>query len=123
MREGGVTVNDTPKVHCVEPTIEDHCITFKDSDLRIPLQLNGVFSYFNTRKPLPSELYDKDRVFLTPDAGEWNAYCTSYATNELAMTNHEGNISVNTTHAKVPMQSSYDPNEIFELAGFQTQSI
>ena len=37
MREGGVTVNDIPKTHCTYPSIEDHCISFKDTDLRIIL--------------------------------------------------------------------------------------
>jgi len=81
MREGGVIVNDIPKMHCPDLTIDDHCISFKDIDLRIPLQLNGVFSYFHTRKPLPSELYARDKVFITPDAFEWNPHCTSYAQN------------------------------------------
>ena len=37
MREGGVIVNDIPKMHCEFPCIDDHCISFKDIDLRIPL--------------------------------------------------------------------------------------
>ena len=36
------------------------------------------------------------------------------------MTNHEGEISTNTTQAKLPMQPSHDPDEIFELASVQT---
>ena len=103
MREAGLIVNDIPKMHCANPSIDDHCISFKDTDLRIPLQLNGIFSFFNTRKPLPSELHDKDKVFITPDASEWNPHCNSYAQNEVAMTNHEGDISSNTTQAKLPM--------------------
>ena len=78
MREGGLIVNDIPKIHCDDPCIEDHCILFKDIDLRIPLQLNGILSYFNSKKPLPSELYDKDKGFITPNASEWNHHCTSY---------------------------------------------
>ena len=81
MREGGVIVNDVPKIHCDNPNIYDHCISFKDIDLKIPLQLNGIFSYFNSRKPLPSELYNKDKVFITPDASEWNPHCLSYSHN------------------------------------------
>ena len=36
------------------------------------------------------------------------------------MTNHEGDISSNTSQAKLPMQPSHDPNEIFELASVHT---
>ena len=79
MREARRNVNDIPKMNCTDPSINDHCISFKDTDLRISLQLNGIFSYFNTRKPLPSELYEKNKVFITPDAIEWNHHCKSYA--------------------------------------------
>ena len=36
------------------------------------------------------------------------------------MTNHEGELSTNTTHVKLPMQPADDPDEIFELASVQT---
>ena len=29
LREGGLTVNDIPKIHCAEPTTNDHCISLK----------------------------------------------------------------------------------------------
>ena len=70
MREGGLIVNAIPKIHCDDPCIEDHYILFKYIDIGIPLQLNGIFSYFNSRKPLPSELYDQDKVFITPNASD-----------------------------------------------------
>ena len=75
MRDAGVTLNDTPKIHSKDPTIDDHFITFKDSDIRIPLQLSGVFSYFHTRKPTLSELHEFPNFFLTPDANDWNPNC------------------------------------------------
>ena len=120
MREGGLTVNDIPKMHCDDPCIEDHCILFKDIDLRIPLQLNGIFSYFNSRKPLPSELYDKDKVFITPDASEWNPHCASYSHNESIMTNYEGEMA---TPLPSPMDKelTFDTDEIFELASVKQQ--
>ena len=34
MRAGGVIVSDVPNMHCVDPTIEYHCIWFKNSDLK-----------------------------------------------------------------------------------------
>ena len=51
MRENGITVNECAKIHCEDPTLEDHAIIFKGYDLCIPLQLHGIFSYFVTRKP------------------------------------------------------------------------
>ena len=95
MRESSATVNDVPKIHCVDPTSDDHCITFPDSELRIPLHLNGTFSYFHSRKPTQSELEESDKIFITPDRQSWNPYCTSYQLNERSMLNYEGEI----THA------------------------
>ena len=78
LRQGGIVVNDTPKIHCTDPTSDDLCMLFPQSELRIPLKLNGIFSYFNTRKPLPSELCTKDKIFITPDSVEWNPNCQSF---------------------------------------------
>ena len=46
LREAGIKCNDIPKIHCVDPSNQDHCISFPDSSLRIPLMLCGIFSYF-----------------------------------------------------------------------------
>ena len=75
MRAARVTLNDNQKIHSKDPTIDNHCITFEDSDLRIPLQLSGVFSYFHTRKPTFSELHECPKLFLTPYANDWNPNC------------------------------------------------
>ena len=93
LRQGKTVVNDTTKIHCADPTYDDHCILFPQSDLRIPLKINDIFSYFNSRKPLPSELYGKDKVFITPDSVEWNPNCPSFEQNENDITDHEGYIT------------------------------
>eukprot|EP00957_Ditylum_brightwellii_P165080 12568535-Ditylum_brightwellii.AAC.1 len=51
LREAGIRVNDTPKIHKVNSTVDDYVITFPGERLRIPLGLWGVFSYFPTSKP------------------------------------------------------------------------
>ena len=58
MRSGGAVVKDVPKIQCPDPTENYHSISFHDSELKIPLQLNGIFSYFNTRKPSEDELQE-----------------------------------------------------------------
>ena len=56
MREAGLTVNDVPKIHTKDQELNDetHCIAAKEGDngvdLKIPLKLDGIFSYFPTRK-------------------------------------------------------------------------
>ena len=116
MREGGVDVNDVPKIHCKDPTVHHHCLTFPSIDLRVPLQLLGTFSYFHTRKPDSRELFEKDKIFITPDSAEWNPHCISFEQNERAMLNYEGEMNSNNRRTNLPMQSDDDPAEIFELA-------
>jgi hypothetical protein len=95
MRLAGNTVNECPKYQCTDPTEDDHCIIFNDdeTDLRIPLQLNGVFSFFHTRKPTDDELQGCEKVMMTPDASSWNPYCPSFELNERSMTTYNGAIS------------------------------
>lgn len=93
MREGGVKVNDVPKIHCKGPTEDHHALSFTDSSLRIPLSLSGIFSYFHTRKPDEKELFECKKLFLTPDSNDWNPHCASFATNEESMLNFRGEIA------------------------------
>ena len=60
LRDHGLRVNDEPKYMVVDPTEDHHAIvgpTLEGSDevFRIPLRLDGVISYFNTRKPSKTE--------------------------------------------------------------------
>ena len=61
MRAGGTIANDVPKIHNEEPTVDNHCVLFDNSDLQIPLQLNRVFSYFHTRVPTERNLMSARR--------------------------------------------------------------
>jgi len=74
-------------VYCLVPSIEDHSIRFKDSSLHIHVQLKGIFSYVQTRKPSPDELIHNGNIFLTPDSEDWNPYFTSFSQNEPSMLN------------------------------------
>ena len=120
MRAGGATVNDTAKIHCNDPTVNDHCIIFKNADLRIPLQLTGTFSYFHSRLPLVHELHDCDKVFITPDASDWNPNCTSFELNERTMTNFEGELQDPIRRSNIQMNIDDEASEIFELAAVKT---
>ena len=92
MRAGGVLVNEIPKIHCSNPRTTDHCISFRNHDLSIPLQLNGIFSFFHHRIPTMEELHGCDKIFITPDSTTWNPNCDSFSRNEQSMTDYEGNI-------------------------------
>ena len=67
MRESGSSVNKTPKIYCTDPTSKDHYITFADSDLKIPLHINGTFYFFHKRRRTTDELQSCEKIFITPD--------------------------------------------------------
>ena len=98
MRENGIVVNECAKIHCEDPTREDHTIIFKGYDLHIPLQLHGIFSYFITRKPdivslegVHEPLNNATEIYtLTP--ARWNPHTDIYMLNEESIVDWEGNI-------------------------------
>ena len=85
------------------PTIEDHCIRFNDSDLKIPMHLSSTFLYFHSRLPTVDELYSCDKLFIKPDSSDWHPHCLSFEHNERAMLNFEGEIVYETGRYKQPM--------------------
>ena len=93
MREAGLTVNDVPKIHLDDPGNDDHMILApRESDIRIPLSLRGIFSYFHHRLPTRDEILEEEKIIMTPDSAEWDPYSDHYARNEESMTDFEGNI-------------------------------
>ena len=103
IRVGGVIVIDVPKIHCEDPTIEYHCIWFKNSYLKIPMQLSGTFSYFYSRLTTVDQLYSCDKVFITPDSSDWHPHCLSFEQNERSILNFEGEIVDETRIDQQPM--------------------
>ena len=49
LREVGLVLNDTPKIHCNVTSAEDHSLFDEDTGLRIPFTLDGTFSVFKSR--------------------------------------------------------------------------
>ena len=93
LREAGITVNDVPKIQVNDPTVEDHALVFKDGELRIPLSLWGMFSYFPSRKPTLEQVRQCEDVYiLTPDSDQWDPHTDVYARNEENMVDWEGNM-------------------------------
>jgi hypothetical protein len=94
LREAGLIVNETPKIHVEDPAIQDHSIYFEAFKLRIPLALWGIFSYFPTRKPTIKDLQsDENEVLLITPDGPWTPHTDVYARNEENMLDHFGNIT------------------------------
>ena len=49
LRSISIKVSYITKIHCDKPTIENHSIYDEKTKLQIPLQFDGIFSYFPTR--------------------------------------------------------------------------
>ena len=49
LREAGLVLHDTPKIHFNIPIAEDHSLFDEETGLRIPLTLDGTFSVFKLR--------------------------------------------------------------------------
>ena len=97
LRETGVTVNNVPKIHKEDPTVDDHAITFVEMGFRIPLSLWGIFSYFPTSKPTYDDLLNPNEVYILSRA-TWNPHSNAYSTNEESMLDWEGNIQPKKDH-------------------------
>ena len=97
LREMGVTVNDIPKIHKEDPTMDDHAITFVETGFRIPLSLWGIFSYFPTSKPTHDDLLNPNEVYILSPA-TWNPHSDVYSMNEESMLDWEGNMQPKKDH-------------------------
>ena len=112
MREEGLEVRDTPKIHVKEPTVEYHSIYFSDESLRITLSLNGIFSSFPTRRPTTKYLIDKIPVLITPEGTTWNPHSNLYKKNEDLHPDWKGEILDRRYHNKALLNESDDPLNI-----------
>ena len=97
LREMGVTVNDVPKIHKQDPTVDDHAITFAETGFRIPLSLWGIFSYFPTSKPTHDDLLNPNEVYILSPA-TWNPHSDAYSANEESILDWEGNMQPKKDH-------------------------
>ena len=82
-------MNDVPKIHKEDPTVDDHTITFAETGFRIPLSLWGIFSYFPTSKPTHDDLLNPNEVYILSPA-TWNPHSDAYSANEESMLDWEG---------------------------------
>jgi hypothetical protein len=94
MREARAVVNDTPKIHLKDPSENNNAICFESAELRIPLHLSGIFSYFPCRAPTLVDLTntEDDRTLLATPDGRWDSHSDHYAQNKEFMLDFSGNM-------------------------------
>jgi hypothetical protein len=73
-------------------TGNDHAIVFPDESLHIPLQLNGIFSYFYTRMPMSQEIDKCTKIIITLNGTDWDYHNESYALNKEYMLDWHSNM-------------------------------
>ena len=85
LREAGLLLNYTPKIHCKDPSVEDHSLFDEETGPRIPFTLNGTFSMFETRSLTEDEIENAENyptLFLSPDSNMWYPYDELYKLKE-----------------------------------------
>ena len=127
LREHGVTVNDIPLIRIPpdQRSINSHCILLPDSDLRIPLSFSKPISYFVTRKPTQSEVFDSlnhNHVELTSSL-EWSPYDHTSTTDESQLRERVERHAYSLTTFPLPVSelaqitSALDPLSLFAGLG------
>ena len=88
MREAGLKLNGIPNIHTKRQNLINESrfiVSTADgngTELRIPMNLDGIFSYFSTQNLTQEEIDNCDyikTVYLTPDAAEWDPYDEEYS--------------------------------------------
>jgi len=121
MREAGLIVNEVPRIHTKpeELTDETHCIVSSGDDenakLKIPLKLDGIFSYFETRKLTNDEIDGCEyieTVGLCPSGPGWDPYDPEYSNQEDSMIDFRGDVI---TPQPKKRRKILDDRDVFEL--------
>jgi hypothetical protein len=112
MREAGLVVNDTPKIHISDPSVSDHSIYCAEEDLRIPLQLDGIFSFFPTTLPTPDDIQNCDNVIILTPEYNWNPHSDVYSWNEGNMLDWEGNMIQKHHRTRIMLSDVLEDNEM-----------
>ena len=112
IRREGNTLSDVPKIHVTDPSVDDHSLLFKNSNVRIPFQLVGITSYFSSRIPTPDEVtkaVDMDLYLdLNTDEPIWDPHNDVFARHEGTKLDFEGNMVL----PEVRKRNLFEPEEI-----------
>jgi Reverse transcriptase (RNA-dependent DNA polymerase) len=105
LRDGGTIVEDTPRQFNPK---SNHCIRI--GSLTIPLMMDGVISYFESRKPTDEELKHNQRFTLTSNS-VWDPHSKSFARQELAL---EPQYQVASLRSSLPYPELYSDDDLYD---------
>ena len=72
IREAGLVVKDTKKVHAMDPSMDNHSTYFPNFDISITLFIHGVLSYFLTYNPPLAMIEGTYDIYPMTTGGRWN---------------------------------------------------
>ena len=93
LREAGLVVHDTLKIHYNVPSAEYHSLFDEKTGPRISFTLEGTFLVFKSRSLTNEEINNVEyfeTVLLTPDLNKWDPFEKSYKHNEESFIDHRG---------------------------------
>jgi len=89
----GVGINECPRILEGDAVSDhSHSILFPNDELKIPLRLNGIVSYFSSWRPTKAEFNQCHHPELTAAEPEWSPHNGDYSRGEASMTGDDGNI-------------------------------
>ena len=82
LREASLEVNEKPKIHNNDPSVEDHSLFHEESGFRMLFTLDGTFTVFPTHA-LTNKGIKQAKVYSTiylrtPDSHKWDPHDESY---------------------------------------------
>ena len=96
VRQQGHKLSEIPKIQVDDLKETDHCLILDDDGMKIPLQLNGIVSYFHTRKPIEDEYEEaiiaNNVISLNVNEDKWDPHDESYAQEEECMLDFNGQV-------------------------------
>jgi hypothetical protein len=92
VRYNGVVIDDVPR-HLSYNKSSTHSIFFPDNDVRIPLQLNGIISCFQTRLPSDREIQNCRWLVVTNDL-PWEPLSDQFSEQEIVYQDHDAPPSI-----------------------------
>ncbi|EEC42677.1 predicted protein [Phaeodactylum tricornutum CCAP 1055/1] len=90
MRDFGIEVDNAPRQYVAN---SKHSLYVPDSQLRIPLQLRGIFSFLESRKPTQQELDECEHIILTSDV-PWEPCSADFARREEEAAKRDRSVSL-----------------------------
>ena len=88
VQEASLFLDETPMFQSTALLLVNHTIHDEKTGLRIQLQLNGIFSYFELQSLVVEEMETWENypvVYLTTDSDQWDPHAASFAVAEAAM--------------------------------------